>query len=123
VHRDRFNQCPCCHAWLSVQDILESPLVEPLGMAFDQGDPGYNLLYFNHLVEGCGSTFTIEARRFAPFLPEEPPPEVKSDTPGCEHHCTSMRNLVACQASCHWAPFRRFMLLLRARRGLSAGGW
>ena len=63
MDRDRFYQCPCCQAWFSSQDILDSPQVEPLGMTFDQDDTGFNLLYFNHVEPGCGSTFTIEAQR------------------------------------------------------------
>jgi hypothetical protein len=120
LDRDRFCQCPCCHTSFTIQDILESAAVEPLGMAFDRDDPGFNLLYFNHVDPQCGSTFTIEARRFAAFLPETPPPEVKADQAGCEHRCMSMSDLTECQCDCHWAPYRRFLLRLRERRDLPA---
>lgn len=120
MDRDRFCQCPCCDTWFSIHDILESPEVEPLGMAFDECNKDFNLLYFNHLGPRCGSTFTVEARRFEPFLSEMAPPEVMAGRPDCEHHCTSMDNLAECRSECRWAPYRRFMVRLRARRNLPA---
>jgi hypothetical protein len=118
VDRDHFIQCPCCKAWFSSHDILDSPQVEPLGMTFDGGDTQFNLLYFNHVDPRCGSTFTIEARRLASFLAEEVPPEVMAGTAACEHHCSSMDDLSDCRTECCWAPYRRFLLYLRARRDL-----
>ncbi len=120
MNRDRFYQCPCCQTWFSSRDIMDGHHVEPLGMTFDQGDPQYNLLYFNHVDPRCGSTFTIEARRFAPFLAEVPPPDILAGQDGCEHHCTSMDDLAVCNAQCQWAPFRRFLLQLRDRRDVEA---
>jgi hypothetical protein len=116
VDREHFCQCPCCGNWLSIDEILDGPRVEPVGMTFDGGDPHFNLLYFNHLDPQCGSTFTIEAERFAPYLPETAPAQILAGGPDCENHCTSMDNLLECQAPCHWAPYRRFLLALRMRR-------
>lgn len=116
---DRFCQCPCCGTWFSSQDILASPAVEPLGMMRDVEDRERNLLFFNHLVPGCGSTFTIDARRFTPFLPESPPTASLADGTECQHHCTSIHDLTECGANCRWAPYRRLLLELRHQRGLT----
>ena len=118
MDRERFSQCPCCEAWFSSQDILAGPDIEPLGMTFETGDTRFNLIYFNHRVPGCGSTFTIEARRLEPFLSEIPPPDVMAGQLGCDNHCTSMNDLAACDVPCCWAPYRRFLLQLRSRRDI-----
>ena len=114
----RFYRCPCCGTWLSAEDILTSPAIEPLGMMRDVEDRERNLLFFNHLVPGCGSTFTIDARRFAPFLPEALPVVPLADGPDCQHHCTSIHDLAECRSDCRWAAYRRLLLDLRRRRGL-----
>ena len=44
------------------------PAVEPLGMTFDGDGSGFNLLFFNHVAPGCGSTFAIDVPR-APIAP------------------------------------------------------
>jgi hypothetical protein len=116
VDADRFTQCPCCGAWFSRDDILANPAIVPIGMMRDGDDRERNLLFFNHLDGKCGSTFTIDARRLAPFLQAPEPQTSLMGGPDCQHHCTSMKDLKECASDCRWAPYRRFLLELRRRR-------
>jgi hypothetical protein len=118
VNDDRFVQCSCCRTWFTRQQLLTSPVIEPIGMTFDKGQPTWNLFYFNHLEKSCLSTFTVPAEQMDPFLVEPAPGLILFGDDRCEGHCSSVADLSLCTSSCHWAPYRRLLLRMRAARGL-----
>ena len=97
-------------------DIIESPLIQPVGMLCEDQDSGNHLYYFNHLRERCGTTFTIPARDFLGLIEEPIPREVLTGSARCERHCLSIEDLSECQEECAYAPLRRFLLSMMAER-------
>jgi hypothetical protein len=112
MDQKNFKQCPYCHYFFSLREILESPEVEPVGMRFDEDEPGLNLYFFSHVCLSCGTTFAIEVDRFEPLITEPIPDKVLAGTKNCEQHCLNIEDLKQCQQECRYAPFRRFILSL-----------
>lgn len=113
------RECPNCKVGFTLEDILTSPDVVPIGMLLNDDDAAWNSYYFNHVADGCGTTFTVGVETFASLLPEPAPDAIRAGSPDCEGHCTSLTDLAECRAECHWAPYRRFLQVLRSR-GASA---
>jgi len=104
-----------------MEDILYSSEIEPVGMLFPNDDFEWNMYYFNHAIESCGSTFVIPVREFLHLIDEPIPDTVLNGTDRCDGHCVSVTDIRECSQSCHYAPFRRFMLdLLSGRRSKAA---
>lgn len=112
-----FCQCPCCQTWFSRQQILESPEVQPIGMMLEEHDPHWNFFVFNHVAPQCGSTFAVSVEKFADLLDGPPPAAILTGHADCAGHCTSLEDLAACTATCHWAPYRRLLRSMLAVRG------
>lgn len=108
--------CPCCGAGFTLVDLVSSPDIVPIGMMLEDDNADWNYYYFNHVVAGCGSTFTTHVESFAPLLAEAVPSAIRTRSCDCEGRCTSLNDLAACKAECHWAPYRRFLSVLLARK-------
>ncbi len=106
---DKFKQCPKCGVWLSLEDILSGPDVITIGMSLDSEDFTFNHYYFNHVVEGCNTTFAMSVMDFREFINEPIADDIMTGKPGCEQHCNSLTDTRLCGMKCRWAPFRRFM--------------
>jgi len=106
----QFKQCPMCGTWFTVDDIIHSPEIAPIGMMAQIDNPEKNFFFFNHLRDGCHSTFAVSAEKFAPFITETVPEKVRFGEDVCPGHCASLGELAACQTACRWAPYRRFLL-------------
>lgn len=104
------KQCPKCHRGFTLQEVLDSAEIQPIGMAFEPGAFENNLYYFNHGCPGCGSTFVLPVEQFVPYILEEIPPSVLDGSSACERHCRKLRDLEACGQPCFYAPFHRFLL-------------
>jgi hypothetical protein len=112
----RIQRCPSCGQWFTLRDILESPLVQPIGVLFGDDGVGQHRYYFNHVREGCGTTFTIPVTAFIALIEEPIPAEAFTGTERCERHCAHIDDLSVCSQDCHYAPFRRFLLSMREMR-------
>jgi hypothetical protein len=109
--KDRpIKQCPNCGEWFSLQDVLENPEIEPLGMSFENADSELNVYYFRHTSERCGTSFVIPVYEFAGLVREPMHANILRGTTECESHCTSVDDLSACSQQCLYAPFRRLLL-------------
>ena len=108
--------CPCCGAGFTLEDLLTSPDVEPIGMILEDNEASWNSYYFNHVTANCGSTFTTHVETFAALLTEPVPSAIRTRSCDCEGRCTSLTDLAACGAECHWAPYRRFLSVLLSRK-------
>ncbi len=120
IDLNQFKQCPCCNRWLSAREIIESPDIELNGMAFDDEELQFNVLYFTHRVDGCNSTFTIPVLQFEQFITEPISNAIKVGTSECEEHCVKLEDHHDCKADCKYAPFRRFMRMLLSIKGQSS---
>jgi len=114
------KQCPLCRRDFTLEEVLESAEVKPIGMAFEPGSFEHNVYYFNHHCPGCGSTFVIPVERFIALIEEYISPEVLDGTAGCDQHCRRLDDLEACNEPCYYAPFRRFLLNRLLQRRPSA---
>lgn len=108
--------CPGCGAAFTLEQLVESPDVEPVGIQFVDAKLKRNVYYFNHLVEHCGSTFVVAVELFTPFLQEKVPPESLAGTDLCENHCRNLGDQSECEQGCRYAPFRRFLQVMKQKR-------
>ena len=109
MDRSRFKQCPTCKQWFSRKDILRSPDILPLGMSVSPDNPELGMLFFQHDVLECGTSFTIPIEEFFPLI-EEPIPRQILTPPTCSVFCTHLEDLHACHMDCRYAPVRRLVL-------------
>lgn len=109
------RDCPNCKVGFTLEDILTSPDIVPIGMLLHDDDASWNDYYFNHVAANCGTTFTVNVEVFAPLLSEPVPAAIRSGCCECEGRCTSLTDLDECHAECHWAPYRRFLRVLVSR--------
>ncbi len=116
-----FKTCSGCGREFSLDDILNSGEIEPAGMQFIDEDFKWNVYYFNHMCDNCGSTFLIPVRDFLSVIPETIPETVLTGEDRCEQHCLRMSDLQECQQECYYAPFRRFLLSLIVNKKLVKG--
>ena len=103
------KQCPKCGEWFTFQDIVESPAIQPRGMVLDEEAP-YNLFYFDHCREGCGTTFTMQIEDFSELIDEPVPREALAWSEDCARQCMTIDDVSLCEQPCRYAPFRRFLL-------------
>lgn len=113
----RLKQCPCCGRWITLGDFLTNSEVEPIGMSIDPEDATLNYYYFNHECAGCGTTFLVDVMAFRTCIEEPIPQNILTGTVDCAGHCTHIEDLAVCRNECRYAPFRRFLLRMREKRG------
>jgi hypothetical protein len=121
IHIEKFMQCPFCNQWLSSREVIESDTVEPMGLSLGDDDIEWNYYYFRHRTGNCGTTFTIPAEDFNPFLTESVPNKIRTGQNVCEGRCLTMKDHQECRQECHWAPYRRFLIRMKeSRQGIPA---
>ena len=114
--QEHFKFCCGCGTWLSQQDILSNPEVRPLGLVLEESDYETSLMYFQHEVPKCRSSFVIPAQRFDSIIDELIPEKVKTGTKRCEGRCIRIDDWAECQNDCHHAPFRRLLIRMAENR-------
>lgn len=114
------RRCPGCSALFTLEDLLRSPDIRPIGMLIETNDHSLNHYYFNHTCPSCGSTFVVPILDFLPLIREVVPERIMTGSDACEGRCTRIDDLAGCSAPCRYAPFRRFLLELRSGRRATA---
>ena len=109
-------KCPCCATPISLNDLRQSPAIEPIGMVLEDRIPERNMYYFNHVRPGCNTTFTVPVQALEPLVPEAIPVAILALTGACENHCVHIEDLALCSSPCHWAPYRRLLMSMRTAR-------
>jgi hypothetical protein len=104
------KKCNLCQAWFSADDIVYSPDIKPLGVAFmDEGDDKA-YYFFQHTIPACGTSFVVCADDLTAFIAESIPAEQLTFSEDCEGHCVRLDDLRECHQECRLAPYRRFLL-------------
>ncbi len=112
------KKCNVCKAMLTPQQMVDDPDVRPIGTTFFEDGPDTKHYYFfQHETPGCGTSFVIDVECFLKFIKEPIPEKIMRAQPGCGGHCASIDDLSDCDRECHFAPFRRFLLEMVAKKG------
>jgi len=108
--QNTIKKCGLCQIWFDAHDIVYSPDIKPLGVAFmdELDDRAY--YFFQHTVSGCGTSFVVCADDLIEFITESIPPNQLTGTENCEGHCVRLDDLQECHQQCRLAPYRRFLL-------------
>jgi len=85
-------------------------------MQFTDSELKYNVFYFNHTCADCGTTILVPVTQFLSLIKKTIPERDLSGTDSCAGHCLHISDLAVCNQECYYAPFRRFLLGLIARR-------
>lgn len=110
--------CPSCGQHLTLEDILTNPEVRPRGLVLERDNPETSMFYFDHAVEGCGTTFVIPVEQLEPFVDEPVPENLLVGSDCCETHCVRLEDWAECSQDCTNAPYRRLLLLMASHRNL-----
>jgi len=113
---ERFKKCPLCATWFSRHDIMHSPVVRPIGMLLEKADPELNFYYFNHEIDGCGTTFVIAVEDMSPLTSLLPDSDSLTGSDACKGHCLRHTTAGDCRDACYYAPYRRLLRQLIANR-------
>ncbi len=119
--------CPKCGAEFTLDDFLNDPDIEPIGMQFFGAAERDNYFFFAHVCAECGTTFLLPVAELMPLVNEPVPTLSRTGQHDCGGHCLRIEDLSHCSAPCRYAPFRRLLLRLREqhaarRRDEEAGG-
>ncbi len=109
-------RCSGCGKQLALQELIDSPEIEPIGMQLDDTNLKFNYYYFNHNDPSCGSTLLVPITEFIPLIHEPIPGSIAAGEEGCGRHCLDVQDLSNCTNECHHAPFRRFLLEMIERK-------
>ena len=102
-----FKLCPCCKKeWKSQNDFLEDPQAQLIGYKADFEKLEYGMLFFNHTIESCGSTITIEILAFMNLYNGKKYPERRTNEIDCPGYCNNIDQLNRCDALCECAYYR-----------------
>lgn len=109
MNKKTIKECPKCNLNITLDDLLYNENIEPIEMSICEDDHSLNLMYFNHNIKNCFTTFAVYVEIFKPLLNEPIPPEIKTGTEGCNGHCSDLNDTSICNNNCTWSPYRRFM--------------
>jgi hypothetical protein len=111
--------CPFCREAFSLTDFLDNERLLPRGMTYDEYS-GVTVLYFDHDIPSCGTTFAVPTESFRQFISESIPQDDLYGTADCGEHCNKIEDIADCHRPCRNAPFRRFLRRLMERRARAA---
>ena len=111
-NKKNFKQCPNCKKWFSIDDFINNVEIQPIGMKLDNNTFALNLYFFNHYNDTCNTTFAMRVDDFKEYIDEKIPHEILVNTDECLEHCTKLKDLMACNNECIFAPYRRFLMKL-----------
>ena len=117
MQQDIYKQCRSCSTRLSMDEIINSPAINPVGITFKEDEPGSAYYLFEHGVDNCGSTFLVDVNDFLPYITEDIPIEKLIYTDECDGNCLDLDDIDECHDECYYAPFRRFLFKMLALKG------
>lgn len=105
-----FKQCPnCAQTWQNREEMLADPQVFIIGYQAHFQELEIGLFLFNH---SCGTTFSIEARRFIDLYNGPVFKERKTGSPDCMGYCLKRDCLQPCPAKCECAYVRELVQIV-----------
>lgn len=112
-----FKVCPYCgKIWNSQQDFLADSDLEFIGYKADFEKLENGLFFFNHKVNDCYSTLTIDALIFFNIYIGPRYSVRKTDTAECPGYCNDQNQLHRCPVMCECAYVREIASILNLKR-------
>jgi len=111
------KQCPGCGNWLSINDILNSPDVLPIGMHIESANHKLHGMVFQHDSPRCQSSFQIDLESLAPLVSTSDRSERCSIPTECDRRCLTAYRDDPCPLNCSFTPYHELMLkILQSRK-------
>ncbi len=111
-----FKVCPMCKKTWTTRDIfLADRTLEYGGYQADLGILDQGLFYFNHEVEGCGTTIIIKAEYFLSLYSGARYTENMHLTEKCPGYCIEKSQRSRCHAQCKHAFAREVSHVIKNR--------
>ena len=114
MNSENYKKCKACDTWLSLDEIVNDPKIQPIGMAYLDNEEMEAFYFFYHDVEPCRSSFVIKVEEFQSYIDEEIPETTLLSNDLCDGYCVEIEELRDCEKICHYAPYRRFLLKMLA---------
>lgn len=112
-----FKTCPmCAHTWETQADFISDQQLKINGYLADFEHLELSQFYFTHMVEGCYSTMTLEAKEFLNLYEGERYPERRTGEKECPGYCLDEEQLARCAAFCECAFNREIIQLIKERQ-------
>lgn len=109
-----FKTCSLCRTvWETRSQLLHDPDVQLVGYQVDFEELKMGLFFFNHLKEGCHTTFGVRAGMFRDLYNG---PVFERKRPGaaeCAGYCLHNDELRDCEAPCECAYVRHILQVIR----------
>ena len=106
----KFQRCPGCREWLSVDDILRNPYVRPISLRVADQDPGSRGILFVHDIQSCRASFLMPFSKLSPLLPNSSNGNGSGPDPDCNSQCEVDFDGEVCSRDCTYAHYHRFLL-------------
>lgn len=117
-----FKTCQNCGAtWATREAFYLDPKIQLIGYMAHFKDLDKGFFLFNHILEGCGSTISIEVRDFDDLYTGPRYTENAHGSSECEGHCARVEELRACHAKCENAWAREILRIILYRRREALG--
>ncbi|MBU0692768.1 hypothetical protein KKC97_12505 [bacterium] len=100
-----FKSCSMCHnCWNDIESFIEDRTLELNGYQADFEDPAKGLILVTHRVDGCHSTISVPAGKFAHLYTGPVYKTHNTGKPSCTGKCLNDKDYSACPAECdmHW---------------------
>lgn len=108
-----FKTCTHCHrTWSDREGFLRCHDLVLVGYQpnFDDIEAGF--LLFNHITEGCGSTFAVSVAKFSDLYKGPRFSESKKGSDECGRHFLNIKDLSSCKAECKYAYVREVLQIV-----------
>lgn len=116
MSKKKFKICPMCSTeWTIRDEFLDDKSVEIIGYGAHFEKLESSLFYFNHVKEGCFTTFTIAAKEFLDLYSGEKYTERRTGKEECPGYCLEQEQLNRCDAFCECAFNREIIHIIKNR--------
>jgi hypothetical protein len=113
LKKTAFKTCGTCDTgWITRSEFIGCRSISLVGYQsnFERIEEG--LFLFNHTIESCGSTISVQVGKFADLYAGEKYSEAKFGRDECERRCIDESNLERCDQKCRYAYVREILQIL-----------
>ncbi|MCP4177252.1 MAG: hypothetical protein GY756_05755 [bacterium] len=109
-----FKKCPSCnYIWETRNKLLSDKNVELKGYQLSFSELKTGLIFFNHEVHNCETTFSIKIETFKDLLPEDIFSNKFDKPETCPEYCLRKYDLTPCLEKCECAYVRNVLQIIK----------